>query len=132
MDQPGVISYVPILIAFIVALLTALGILLASSLLGSHHPTLEKLSPYECGVDPVGSSRDRQSVKFYLVAMIFLLFDIEAVFLIPWAVGFHWILKSDVLQPLRFVYYGEMVLFIFILLTGLIYVWKKGLLNWNR
>jgi NADH-quinone oxidoreductase subunit A len=86
-------------------------------------PTPEKLSPYECGMQPVGTARERFSVKFYLVAMLFLLFDIEAVFLFPWAV---------VYRDLKMFGFLEMVLFIAVVLAGYVYVWKKGALEWER
>ncbi len=86
--------------------------------------------PYECGKDPVGSARERHSVKFYMVAMIFLLFDIEAIFLVPWAVAYGKVLATD--SALKVLLYWEMMAFIGVLFVGLLYVWKKGLLNWNR
>jgi NADH-quinone oxidoreductase subunit A len=101
-------------------------------LLGRKHPTKTKLMPYECGVEPVGNARERQSVKFYVVAMIFLLFDIEAVFLIPWAVAFPNILNNPQYSALKYIFYGEMMLFIVVLFVGLIYIWRKGVLNWSR
>jgi len=88
--------------------------------------------PYECGVEPIGNARERQSVKFYLVAMVFLLFDIEAVFLIPWAAVFTNILNDQVYGKFKYVFYGEMMLFMVVLLVGLVYVWRKGILEWNR
>jgi NADH-quinone oxidoreductase subunit A len=121
-------NYLPILIVLIVAAGVAVAILILSRLAGRNRPTREKLMPYECGVEPVGTARERQSVKFYLVAMVFLLFDIEAVFLVPWAVVFPGVLKSSI----KYVLYGEMMLFMVILFIGLIYVWRKGILEWNR
>jgi NADH-quinone oxidoreductase subunit A len=127
------INYVPILIIFVLATLLALAIIVASKLAGRNWPSNEKLSPYECGVEPVGTARERQSVKFYLVAMVFLLFDIEAVFLVPWAVVFRGVLDpSSRYHSLRFVFYGEMMLFIGVLFVGLVYVYRKGILDWNR
>ncbi len=105
--------------------------LTTSRLVGQRKPTKEKLMPYECGKDPVGSARERHSVRFYMVAMIFLLFDIEAIFLIPWAVAFAKVLDgTDV--AMKWLFYGEMMAFIAILFAGLIYIWKKGVLEWNR
>jgi NADH-quinone oxidoreductase subunit A len=97
-------------------------------LIGKHKNTRAKLIPYECGMDPVGSAHQRFSVKFYLVAMLFILFDIEAIFLVPWAVIF-----KDLVQRISrpFVFF-EMMVFIAVLLVGYIYVWKKGLFEWNR
>jgi NADH-quinone oxidoreductase subunit A len=102
-----------------------------SYLFGQRRPTKEKLMPYECGKDPVGSARERHSVRFYLVAMIFLLFDIEAIFLIPWAVAYGIELNGKNWE-MQLLLYGEMMTFIAVLFVGLIYVWKKGLFEWNR
>ena len=97
--------------------------LVMSYALGVKKPNARKLAPYECGMNPIGTARDRFSVKFYLVAMLFLLFDIEAVFLFPWAV---------VYRDLRLFGFFEMLLFIVAILAGYIYVWKKGALEWER
>ena len=132
MDQPGIANYFPILIIFLIAAVFAAAVITLSRLAGRNRPTTVKLMPYECGVEPVGTARERQSVKFYLVAMIFLLFDIEAVFLVPWAVVFPSVLHDPALRHLRFVFYGEMMLFMVILFVGLFYVWRKGVLEWNR
>jgi NADH-quinone oxidoreductase subunit A len=132
--DPGtgvMLSYVPVVMIAAVALVLAAGMLSVSWLIGQRKPTKEKLMPYECGKDPVGSARERHSVRFYLVAMIFLLFDIEAIFLIPWAVAYGRVLEgADTGMMLLF--WGEMMAFIAVLFIGLIYVWKKGLLEWNR
>ena len=132
MEPSGVVNYFPILIIFVIAVGFAAVMITMSRLAGRNRPTREKLMPYECGVEPVGSARERQSVKFYMVAMVFLLFDIEAVFLIPWAVAFPNVLKDENWSALKYVFYGEMMLFMIILLVGLIYVWRKGILEWNR
>ena len=132
MDSPGIINYVPILIIFVFASGFATLIIAMPRLLARQRPTEVKSEPYECGVEPVGSAHERQSVKFYLVAMIFLLFDIEAVFLVPWAVVFTHVLRDPAYASLKYIFYGEMMLFIVILFVGLIYVWRKGLFNWTR
>ena len=132
MEPSGVVNYFPILLIFVIAAGFAAVMITMSRLAGRNRPTREKLLPYECGVEPVGTARERQSVKFYMVAMVFLLFDIEAVFLIPWAVAFPNVLKDENWSSLKFVFYGEMMLFMVILLVGLIYVWRKGILEWNR
>lgn len=132
MEPSGVVNYFPILIIFVIAVGFAAVMITMSRLAGRNRPTREKLMPYECGVEPVGTARERQSVKFYMVAMVFLLFDIEAVFLIPWAVAFPDVLTNPDWVALKFVFYGEMMLFMVILLVGLIYVWRKGILEWNR
>src|SRR5438045_5204258 len=96
---------------------------LLSSVLGPRKPTPEKLAPYECGMPPVGDARERQSVKFYLVAMIFLLFDIEVAFLYPWAMA---------LRDLGWNAFGQVLLFMLLLLAGYVYVWRKGALDWGN
>ena len=101
----------------------ALVSILLSSVLGPKKPTPEKSAPYECGMPPVGDAHERQSVKFYLVAMIFLLFDIEVAFLYPWAMA---------LRSLGWPGFLQVVLFIALLLTGYIYVWRKGALDWGN
>jgi len=125
-------NYTPVLLILIVATGMAGTIIILSRLAAKNRPTREKLMPYECGVEPVGSARERQSVKFYLVAMAFLLFDIEAVFLVPWAVVFRGVVKSTTSGNLRFVFYGEMMVFMVVLFVGLLYVWRKGVLEWNK
>ncbi|HMG33545.1 MAG TPA: NADH-quinone oxidoreductase subunit A [Blastocatellia bacterium] len=125
-------NYLPVLLVFVISILVAGAILILSRFVGKGRPNPDKLAPYECGVEPVGNARERQSVKFYMVAMVFLLFDIEAVFLLPWAVVFRGVLKSDVYSPLKYIFYGEMMVFVVVLFVGLIYVWRKGILEWNR
>src|SRR5213593_978957 len=96
---------------------------LLSGVLGPSKPTAEKLAPYECGMPAVGDARERQSVKFYLVAMIFLLFDIEIAFLYPWAVA---------LRDLGWPGLIQIMTFFLILLVGYVYVWRKGALDWSH
>lgn len=115
-------SYLPILVLIVIALGFAIGTVLLSWLIGQKKPSAVKLAPYECGMPPVGTARDRFSVKFYLIAMLFIVFDIEAVFLYPWAVMF---------KRLGMFGFVEMGVFIVILLVGYIYVWKKGALEWE-
>jgi NADH-quinone oxidoreductase subunit A len=121
-------EYLPIFLVFIFALGFTVTAVVLSRLVGRRNETRAKLMPYECGMDPIGQAQQRFSVKFYLVAMLFILFDIEAVFLIPWAVVFK-PLSERLSRP--FVV-GEMLIFIIVLLVGYIYVWKKGLFDWNR
>jgi NADH-quinone oxidoreductase subunit A len=125
-------NYIPILMVFILAVGLATVLIVLSRLAGRNRETREKLMPYECGVEPVGTARERQSVKFYLVAMVFLLFDIEAIFLVPWAVVFTGVLKDPELYRLKYIFYGEMMLFMVVLFVGLVYVWRKGILEWSR
>ena len=100
----------------------ALVSVLLSMVFGPSKPTPEKSAPYECGMPPVGDARERQSVKFYLVAMIFLLFDIEVAFLYPWALALRDLGWAGLLQ---------IITFFLILLVGYIYVWRKGILDWG-
>ncbi|HSL22700.1 MAG TPA: NADH-quinone oxidoreductase subunit A [Vicinamibacterales bacterium] len=91
-------------------------------LIGPRRPTPEKQAPYECGMPPVGDARERHPVKFYLVAMIFLLFDIEVAFLYPWAMA---------LRDLGWFGFVQVIVFFTLLLAGYIYVWRKGVLDWG-
>ena len=118
MNQP----YIPILILFGLSVVNAAGMAIASHFLGPLRPTGVKSAPYESGMIPLGSTRERFSVKFYLVALLFIVFDLETVFLIPWGVAF---------RGLGLFGFVEMLIFIGVLLVGLIYVWKKGALQWD-
>lgn len=115
--------YLPLLLHILAVAMVASAIVTLSWILGKRRPTRAKLSPYECGMIPVGDARERFSVKFYLVAMLFILFDVEAVFLYPWAV---------ILRDLKVFGFWEMMVYIAIVLVGFFYVWKKGVLDWNR
>jgi NADH-quinone oxidoreductase subunit A len=115
--------YLPLLLHILAAAVVASAIVILSWIIGKRRPTRAKLSPYECGMIPVGDARERFSVKFYLVAMLFILFDVEAVFLYPWAV---------ILRDLKMFGFWEMMVYIAIVLVGFFYVWKKGVLDWNR
>jgi NADH-quinone oxidoreductase subunit A len=121
-------DYIPILLIFFVAAGFSITNILLSQLVGQRKSTRTKLMPYECGKDPVGSARERFSVKFYLIAMIFILFDIEVIFLIPWAVVYKR-LQSQGLGTLAYV---EMMMFVGLLLVGYVYVVKKGLFDWGE
>lgn len=122
-------DYFPVLLMFVVAGGFAVSQIVLSQLVGQHKSTRTKLMPYECGKDPVGSARERFSVKFFLIAMIFILFDIELIFLMPWAVVF----KSFAAQgaQMRNLIFGEMMVFVALLLVGYVYVVKKGLFEWS-
>lgn len=115
-------SYLGVLILLILAVGTAVGMVVLTSLLGPKKSFPDKMEPFECGKSPIVSPRQRFSVKFYLTAVLFILFDIEAVFLYPWAVIF---------KRLGWFGFVEMLLFIIVLGIGLLYVWKKGALNWE-
>ena len=115
-------DYVPILVMFLVALFIAVFVIVLSGLLGPKRPTKRKLMPYESGMEPIGSAQHRFPIKFNLVAMIFILFDIEVIFFFPYALVYK-----------RLGLFGliEMGLFMLILLIGFIYIWKRGALEWD-
>ena len=123
-------QYLPVLLMFVVAAGFAITFITLSQLVGQRKRTRTKLMPYECGKDPVGSARERFSVKFYLIAMLFILFDIEVIFLVPWAVVFKRLSTPE--YGLGNVVYFEMLVFIALLAAGLIYVIKKGALDWTE
>ncbi len=114
--------YFPVLLQVVIAMAIAGGMIVASAVLGHRVRNRVKDMPYECGITPVGAAGQRFSVKFYLVAMIFILFDIETVFLYPWAV---------VYRELRLFAFFEMLLFVVLILAGFFYIWKKGALAWS-
>lgn len=115
-------EYIPVLIMILLASATSVGMLVATTLIGPKKRFADKMEPFECGESPIVSPRLRFSVKFYLVALFFVIFDIEAVFLYPWAVLF---------RELGLFGFIEMMIFLFILTVGLIYVWKRGALEWE-
>jgi len=120
-------NYLPLLIHFILAGALAIALVTLSWLIGYRRPTRAKLSPYECGMTPIGDARERFSVKFYMVAMLFILFDVEAVFLYPWAI----ILKDLKRMGQGLFGLSEMFVYIGIVLVGYWYIWKKGALDWG-
>jgi len=116
-------GWLSILLLLLLGAAFAVGSIVVSQILGPRRPTPEKGAPYECGMPPVGDARERHSVKFYLIAMIFLLFDIEVAFLYPWAMA---------LRDLRWVGFIQVVVFLAILAAGYAYLWKKGALDWDK
>ena len=123
-------DYLPILLMFIVAGGFAVGNVLLSQFVGQRKRTRTKLMPYECGKDPVGSARERFSVKFYLIAMIFILFDIEVIFLVPWAAVYKTLAAQS--AAMRSFAYLEMMIFVGLLFIGYIYIVKKGAFDWGE
>ena len=115
-------TYFPVLVQIALAILVAGALVALSYLIGKRVKDRVKDTPYECGIAPTGSARERFSVKFYLVGIVFILFDIEAVFLYPWAV---------VYRELKMFAFVEMLLFVVLILVGFFYVWKKGALDWS-
>src|SRR5438046_6057110 len=115
--------YFPVLVQALLAMALAAGLLSVSFLLGKKVRNRVKDMPYECGIAPTGDARERFSVKFYLVAMLFILFDIEAIFLYPWAV---------VYRQLKMFAFVEMLMFVVLIMAGFFFVWKKGVLDWAK
>ncbi len=116
-------NYGPLLLMFILAGGLSGALVAVSVLVGKRKPSPEKDQAYECGISPVGDARGAFPVQFYMVALVFILFDIEAIFLYPWAL---------VYRELKVFGFVEMMLYIIILLAGYIFLWKKGALDWNR
>ena len=133
MSEYHLFDYAPIAIMFLVAAGFGASQLLVTQLIGPRKRTAVKLMPYECGKDPVGSARDRYSIKFYSVAVIFLLFDIEVLFIIPFAVAFKSLLAGEKVSGIAFgtIAFVEILTFIATLVVGYIYVWKKGTFDWG-
>ncbi|MCX7823096.1 MAG: NADH-quinone oxidoreductase subunit A [Syntrophobacterales bacterium] len=115
-------SYVPVLILGVISVGFAFVTLALSHLIGERKPTEEKLIPYECGNVPIGTARERFPVKFYIIAMLFIIFDVEVAFMFPWAVLY---------ENLGMLGLIEMLIFVLILMLGLAYVWGKGALEWE-
>ncbi len=132
MPENSLTPYLPVLMQLLVAAGIGVGMIVLSAVLGARKYSKMKMQPYECGITPTGDAQHRFSVKFYLVAMLFILFDVEAIFLIPWAVVYKELLKTGVdgKTPGLFGFW-EMIIYIGIVLVGFFYIWKKGVLNWN-
>ena len=131
-------TYLPALLLIGFVVMNVVLLLGLSHLTMRARPTFEKQTPYESGIPPLGDARERFSVKFYMVAVLFIIFDIETVFMIPWAVYYKQLscfvpLVNDVcpVGNISFFGLGEMLVFMAILLVGFIYVWKKGALQWD-
>jgi NADH-quinone oxidoreductase subunit A len=116
-------TYFPLFVQIVIAVAVAGALVFISTFLGKHVRDKAKDMPYESGMRPIGSARERFSVKYYLVAIVFILFDIEAIFLYPWAV---------VYRELKLFAFFEMLLFIVLILAGFFYIWKKGALEWGK
>jgi NADH-quinone oxidoreductase subunit A len=122
MSPSPLAPYLPIAVVFLLAGVLALALSGLASFLGPKRPSSIKSDTFECGSISVGTARQRFAVKFYVVALLFIVFDVEAVFLYPWAVNF---------QALGWFGYVEMLIFAATLVVGLVYIWKKGALNWE-
>ena len=129
MTSSGLEEYVPLLVHLLIAGAISAAMILLSVLIGWRRPNKVKAQPYECGMTPTGDARQPFSVKFYLVAMVFILFDVEAIFLYPWGYIF-----KDLARDAETHWFGftEMMLYIAILMAGYIYLWRKGALDWHK
>ena len=126
---PYVWNYLPLVLQILVAAGVAGGMVVGSFLIGKHKNSRTKAGTYECGMDPVGDARGRFSVRFYMVSMLFILFDVEAVFMLPWAVIFR---RLPALTGSRMFGFWEMMVYLGFVAVGLFYVWKKGILDWSN
>jgi len=122
-------QYLPLLMQIIAALALGAGMVAASWFVGRHRNTRVKLSAYECGIEAVGDARGRFSVRFYLVAVLFILFDVEAVFMMPWAVIYR---KLPQITGSRLFGFWEMLVYLGFVAVGLYYIVRKGILNWSQ
>ena len=129
-SYPYIWNYLPLALQILAAAGMAAGMVAASYFIGRHRRSRVKLGAYECGMDPVGDARGRFSVRFYMVAMLFILFDVEAVFMLPWAVIFRR-LHTQLGMPKMFGFW-EMVVYLAFVAVGLFYVWNKGILDWSN
>jgi NADH-quinone oxidoreductase subunit A len=121
-----ILDYIPIILVLGFAVIFAVVAIKASTFFGPHRPNKEKLSTYESGMEPVGDAREKFSVKYYMVAMSFIVFDIEVVFLYPWAISFINLRQFEIMYSLIIA-----VMFVIILIIGLLYEYKKGVLKWD-
>ena len=121
--MPSILQdYLPIIIFMSLSLFITLLLILPPLLIAPNNPDEEKLSPYECGFDPFDDARSKFDIRFYLVAILFIIFDLEVAFLFPWAIS---------LASIGLLGYSSMMFFLFILTVGFIYEWKKGALDWE-
>ena len=128
-SYPYIWNYVPLALQILAALGMAVGMVVASYFVGKHKNSRTKLGTYECGMDPVGDARGRFSVRFYMVAMLFILFDVEAVFMLPWAVIFR---RLPGITGSKMFGFWELLVYLGFVAVGLFYVWQKGILTWSQ
>jgi NADH-quinone oxidoreductase subunit A len=122
-------QYIPLLLQILAAFGMGAGMVAFSSFVGRHRNTPTKLAAYECGIEAVGDARGRFSVRFYMVAMLFILFDVEVVFLMPWAVIYR---RLPAITGSRFFGFTEMLVYLGFMAVGLYYILRKGILNWSH
>lgn len=126
-NHPYIWNYFPLLLQIVVAGGMTVGMITMSRFIGRHRNLKEKLEPYECGIPAEGDARGRFSVRFYMVAMLFILFDVEAVFILPWAVIYR---KLPAITGSGLFGFWEMLVYLGFVAVGVFYVWKKGILDW--
>ncbi|HEU5351260.1 MAG TPA: NADH-quinone oxidoreductase subunit A [Terracidiphilus sp.] len=129
MSIPYSWQYIPLLLQIVVALVLSAGMVIASWFVGQHKNSPVKLAAYECGIEAVGDARARFSVRFYMVAMLFILFDVEAVFMMPWAVIYK---DLPHITGQRLFGFWEMLVYLGFVAVGLYYIVRKGILNWSQ
>jgi NADH-quinone oxidoreductase subunit A len=122
-------QYLPLLMQILAAVLLGVGMITASRFVGRHRNSKVKLATYECGIEAVGDARGRFSVRFYMVAVLFILFDVEAVFMMPWAVIYR---KLPAITGQRLFGFWEMVVYLGFVAVGLYYIVRKGILDWSQ
>jgi len=122
-------QYLPLLMHILAAVLMGVGMVVASWFIGRHRNTKVKLAAYECGIEAVGDARGRFSVRFYLVAVLFILFDVESVFMMPWAIIYR---KLPQITGSRLFGFWEMLVYLGFVVVGLYYIVRKGVLNWSQ
>ncbi|MEZ2346308.1 NADH-quinone oxidoreductase subunit A [Terriglobus sp. RCC_193] len=128
-SHPYIWNYLPLAFQLLVAVGLAGGMVVGSYFIGKKRASKVKAGAYECGMEPVGDARGRFSVRFYMVAMLFILFDVEAVFMLPWAVIYR---QLPHITGSRFFGFWEMIVYLGFVAVGLFYVWKKGVLDWSQ
>jgi NADH-quinone oxidoreductase subunit A len=126
-SYPYIWNYLPLVLQILVALGVACGMVGVSFFIGKHKNSRTKAGAYECGMDPIGDARGRFSVRFYMVAMLFILFDVEAVFLLPWAVIYR---HLPAITGSRYFGFWEMLVYLGFVVVGFFYIVKKGILDW--
>jgi len=129
MNIPYYWQYLPLLMQILAAVLLGAGMVAASWFVGRHRNTKVKLDAYECGIQAVGDARGRFSVRFYMVAVIFILFDVEAVFMMPWAAIYR---RLPAITGYKLFGFWEMVVYLGFIAVGLYYIVRKGILDWSR
>ncbi|MHB1022963.1 MAG: NADH-quinone oxidoreductase subunit A [Acidobacteriaceae bacterium] len=127
--HPYIWNYLPLVLQILAAVGLGGGMIAASWVIGRHRNSRTKLAAYECGMEAIGDARGRFSVRFYMVAMLFILFDVEAVFMMPWAVIYR---ELPQITGSRFFGFWEMLVYLGFVLVGFFYIWKKGILDWSN